>query len=142
MSEDWFFRERLHMAVQDGDLEEVKKLVYAGHDLDVFDDISNTPLHYAAESENIEIARYLLASGADPNANEEAKIGNTPLGQVAGNCSYEIAHLLIEAGANPTIPGWMQLTALHHASQRKKKEGQRVYDLLLRTAKKKFADKI
>lgn len=59
-------------------------------------------------------------------------------GAIAGNCDFEVAKLLINAGANPTIPGWMQITALHRAKTRKKPEGQRVYQLLLDAAKKKF----
>lgn len=56
----------------------------------------------------------LLAVGADVKPMMSV-IGNTPLREVAANCSYEVAKILIEAGADPTIPGWMQITALHQA---------------------------
>jgi len=46
-----------------------------------------------------------------------------------------MAKLLVDAGANPTIAG---LTALHHAKQRKKSEGQKIYSLLVNIAKRKF----
>ena len=55
---------------------------------------------------------------------------------MAADCSYEVAELLVRAGADPTINGWMQITALYRASQRKTEEGKRVYDLLLKSAKK------
>ena len=91
-----------------------------------------TPLHYAVMGGRLEVVRYLLSVGADVNVHEEGKIGETPLGCVAANCSYEMAELLVKVGANPTIPGWMQLTALDRARDRKKEEGRRVYALLLK----------
>jgi len=78
----------------------------------------------------------LLDSGANVNAHDERVIGNTPLGEVAGNCSLSVAKLLIGSGANPTIPGWMQLTALHKAQERKRPEGLRVAQLLEQAARK------
>jgi len=44
--------------------------------------------------------------------------------------SLAVATLLVDFGADPRIPGWMQLTALHKAEERKDQEGQRVYALL------------
>ena len=44
---------------------------------------------------------------------------------------YKVAELLIRVGATPIIPGWMQLTALYRAGNRKEGEGNRVYKLLL-----------
>jgi ankyrin repeat protein len=80
----------------------------------------------------------LLSVGANVNAYDEGRIGETPLGAVAESCSYEMAKLLVDAGANPAIKGWMGLTAIYRAKQRKKTEGQSVYDLLIETAKRKF----
>ena len=138
-SDEIFEREQLHEAAYDGDLKKVKELVEKGFKLNAFDyDLSRTPLHCAVIEGYIEVAQYILSVGADVNAHQEEKIGETPLGEVAANCSYEMAELLIKAGANPTITGWMGITALHSASKRKKKEGVRVYELLLETAKKKF----
>jgi ankyrin repeat protein len=131
-------RMRLHFAVQDGDLKEAKELVERGFDVNAFDEFTSTPLHCAVEGGHIEVARYLLSVGADVNSHLEEKAGDTPLGEVAGNCSYAMAELLIKGGGNPTITGWMGISALDRASKRKKKEGVRVYELLLETAKKKF----
>jgi ankyrin repeat protein len=136
---DWYQKEQLHIAADDGDLNRVKVLVESGYDVNAFDeDLSLTPLHYAVKNGHIEVVKYLLSVGANVNAHQEEKIGDTPLGEVAANCSYEMAEILVKAGANPTIPGWMQLTALDIARDRKKEEGRRVYKLLVETAKKKF----
>lgn len=139
MNDDWYEKEQLHFAAQDGDLERVKELIQEGYDINAFDqDLSWTPLHCAAQEGHIEVVKYLLSQGADVNAYEEEKIGETPLGQVAEECSYEMAETLIKAGADPTIQGWMQLTALYRASTRTNSEGMQVYELLLKTAKKQL----
>jgi ankyrin repeat protein len=133
----WFENEKLHFAAADGDLEKVRELVEEGFEVNAFDEgLSLTPLHYAVRGEHLEVAKYLLSVGADVNAHDEETIGETPLGDVAADCSYEVAELLVRAGADPTINGWMQITALYRASQRKTEEGKRVYDLLLKSAKK------
>ncbi len=136
---DWYQKEQLHFAADKGDLNKVKELIEKGFDINAFDeDLSFTPLHYAVLGKHLEVIKYLLTNGANINANKEEKIGETPLGEVAANCSYEMAELLVNAGANPTIPGWMQITALDQARDRKKEEGRRVYELLLKTAKNKY----
>jgi ankyrin repeat protein len=96
----------------------------------MFDEISKTPLHYAAESGHLDIMRVRVEAGADVNAHEEACIGNTPLRDVADECSLAVATFVVDSGADPRIPGWMQLTALHKADKRTDQEGQRVYALL------------
>lgn len=128
----------LNCAAQAGNEDLVKQLLQEGCPINAFDELGKTPLHYASRSEHIAVIKLLLEAGADINAHDESTIGDTPLGAIAGNCNFEVAKLLIDADANPTIPGWMQLTALHHAKKRKKPEGQRVYQLLLDVAQKKF----
>jgi len=44
--------------------------------------------------------------------------------------------LLVGAGANPSIEGWMKITPLQSTKERKGKEDRRVYELLLKEAKK------
>ena len=136
-------KEQLHFAADEGDIDKVKELIENGADINAFDeDLSFTPLHYAVTEKHIEVVKYLLSKGANVNAHQEEKIGETPLGEVEENCSYEMAEILIKAGANPIIKGWVQITALDQARDRKKEEGQRVYELLLKTAKNKFHHKV
>lgn len=137
MNDDWFEKEQLHFAAQEGDLEKVKALVGEGISINEFDaDLGWTPLHYAVNGEHFDVAAYLIEQGADVNAHREETIGETPLGQVAQTCSLEIAKLLIDAKANPTIAGGMQLTALARAAKRKTPEGIKVFELLKKTSKK------
>lgn len=128
--------DHLHWAAERGDIAAVKAFLAAGHDPNAFDDISFTPLHYAAREQHLEIIRLLLQSGANVNAHDEPRIGDTPLGYVAGSCSLGVAQALLTAGADPTIRGWMQLCALDRAKNRKKDEGRKVYALLCSAARK------
>jgi ankyrin repeat protein len=127
----------LHLASGEGDVAAVESLLQQGVDPNKFDDISCTPLHYAAENGHLEVVTLLLRAGADVNAQDEARAGDTPLGRIAGNCSFEVAEALVCAGADPTIRGWMQLSALDRAKNRKRPEGRSVYELLS-TAGRKF----
>jgi ankyrin repeat protein len=134
MEDEWFEKEQLHFAAQDGDLHRVKELVSNGYPINSFDKTGKTPLHYAAENEFLGVAKFLIEAGADANAHEEVTISNTPLAEIAANCSLAMATLLIEAGADPTIRGWMQLNALDRAKNRKRGDGPDVYQLLLKAA--------
>jgi ankyrin repeat protein len=126
--------EELRAASERGDLRTVERLISAGSDVNSFDELGMTALHYAVREEHTDVVEFLVKHGADVNAHHEESIGNTPLGEVAGNCSLAIATLLVNAGADPTIPGWMQLTALHKAAKRKRGDGPAVYQLLLKAA--------
>jgi ankyrin repeat protein len=128
-------REALGVAAQAGDLTRVKELVALGCPLDEFDDLGKTPLHHAVENEHEDVVAFLIESGADLNAHDERVIGNTPLGEVAGRCSLAMARLLLDAGADPTIRGWMQLSALDRARNRRRGDGPRVYELMLKFAR-------
>ena len=135
---DWFERERLHRAAADGDLDEVRRLVAAGHPLNAFDELAFTPLHHAATRGHVAIMRVLLAAGAGVDARDEARIGDTPLGAAAATCTLEVAQVLVEAGADPTVAGWMMNSALDRAARRKRPEGVRVHAYLQRAAQGRF----
>jgi ankyrin repeat protein len=125
----------LHAAAKSGNLEEVRFLILAGADVNSFDELGYTALHYAVREENLQIATCLLDAGCDVDAHDPQLISNTPLGDIAGNCSLEMARLLIRYGADPAIPGWMQMTALDRAKERKRGDGPAVYKLLAERAR-------
>jgi ankyrin repeat protein len=135
MTDEWREPYPLHVAVQGSTREQVEQLLAEGHGLDVFDEAGNTPLRYAALAGNLPMLRLLLAAGADVNAHHVASIGDTPLRAIASHCTYEVAQLLVEAGADPTIPGFMGITALHRAQERKRGDGPRVATLLEQAAR-------
>ncbi len=133
--DEQFEHQQLHFAAQSGDLNSVAQLLQEGRPVNAFDELGMTPLHYAVQGEHFELIEFLLRAGADVNAHDERMIGNTPLGEVVSTCSLRMAQLLVESGADPTIPGWMQLTPLDRAEQRKRKEqtgseAQAIYILL------------
>jgi ankyrin repeat protein len=97
----------------EGDLDLVRQLVESGVNLSEVNDIGHTALHNAIENDHIEIAAYLLRSGADPN--EEDSSRETPLthaihvyGDAArqmrqGRPSTAMISLLLANGADPNL---------------------------------------
>jgi ankyrin repeat protein len=132
--ENGYEQELLHFAAQHGDLAQIERLIVDGSDVNVFDSLGMTPLHWAAKGEHLNVVAFLIKHGADVNAHYEPSIGDTALGEVAGNCSFEMARILVDAGADPSIRGWMQLNALDRAKVRKQGDGPRVYALLTEAA--------
>ena len=102
--QDQFERERLHFAAQDGDVEEVVRLLAAGFGPNEFDDLGKTPLHYAAERGHLDVMKLLLSSGADVNAHDERVIGNTPLREVADACGLRLRRFLWTQVQIPPLP--------------------------------------
>lgn len=112
----------------------VRQLIGEGWDINLIDDIGETPLHCAVGEKKIEAARILLDSGADPNLRDVVNNGYTPLDSVVNKCSVEMAKLLLSFGADPTIKTWMNVSALERADQRSNDDP--VYQLLARWRKK------
>ncbi len=120
----------------------MQELLGGGSPVNAFDELGKTPLHYAVLGEHFAVVDYLLRHGADVNAHDERVIGDTPLGEAAGTCSLRMARLLVAAGADPTAQGWMRLSALDRAKQRRRSEGtgsegQAVYAFLSEAARKR-----
>lgn len=76
-------------------------------------DAKSTPLHHAAETNNLATIRILLNAGE--NADAVNSIGRTPLHETK---SVEAARLLLDAGANPFIPDDAGNTAFEHQVRR------------------------
>ena len=58
-----------------------------------------TPLHWAASSDDVEVARALIDHGADIEAPGASIAGGTPLDDAVGYGCWQVARLLVERGA-------------------------------------------
>ena len=86
----------IHKAVEEGNIEAVKKFLAAGIDVNAKAFITgSTPLHIAATKEVVEL---LIAKDADVNAKD--KYDMTPLHPAAGRGHKEVVELLIAGGAD------------------------------------------
>ena len=88
---------QLLIAVQNGNLAEVRSLLSQATDVNVRDEYGWTPILWAAMNGHTDVVRLLLASGANPNTRN--KYGWTPLMWAAGQGYSEIVRSLIASGA-------------------------------------------
>jgi ankyrin repeat protein len=93
----------LHAAAQAGDMEEVRRLLATGQDLNARDAEGNTPLHLAAFNGQLDAVIALLAAGADANAQDAQ--GWTPIFKAAYNhemdCGFApVVQALADAGGD------------------------------------------
>jgi len=100
----------LRQAIEDGDLNGVHLFIQCNKALlNVLDKSGYTPLHYAAYYGQLEIARYLVAEGADLNTatltHQDMKFsGMTAMDILLQNQNHDpVAILLLEAGANISL---------------------------------------
>lgn len=91
----------LSIAVMDGNLDEVNRLIADGADLDEQDYYGETALAQATYNADVEMLEVLLEAGADPNITDE--YGTTPLINTLYYRDYESAAILLEHGADPEI---------------------------------------
>ena len=93
--------EKLYSASEEGEAEEVRRLVH-NHAVDVnfeMGQLLTTPLIEAARKGHIEIVQTLLHAGADINRASASQWRHTPLILAVYNNHYEIVKLLLDAGA-------------------------------------------
>jgi len=83
--------------------EVVKLLISAGADPDApthgRDGFTETPLHWAASSDDADVAAALIDSGADLEAPGGSIAGSTPLANAVGYGCWQVARLLVARGA-------------------------------------------
>ena len=117
--------EKLIRAANVGYLEEIKRLIKSGADVNVADNQGRTALHAAAGtslylSKNTEVVKMLIAEGADVNAADNQ--GRTALHAAAGTSLYlskntEVVKMLIAKGADVNAADNQGRTALHIAAE-------------------------
>ena len=76
-TEDQSYVKMLHQVVRDHDLEEIRKMLTEGTDVNEKDWLGYAPLHWAFYFGYLDVAELLLDNGADPNLKSDT--GRTPL---------------------------------------------------------------
>jgi hypothetical protein len=61
---------------------------------------AETPLHWAASSDDVEVARVLIDGGANIDATGASLGGGTPLDDAVGYGCWQVARLLVDRGAS------------------------------------------
>jgi len=89
---------QLVATLQDEDLDEARRLIEVGADVNTFVDGDGTPLVIAAGSGELALVELLIAHGA--NVNQAAPGDGNPLIAASANGHLEIVQLLIERGAD------------------------------------------
>ncbi|MDD5218439.1 MAG: ankyrin repeat domain-containing protein [Candidatus Omnitrophica bacterium] len=103
----------LHMAVENGDVAQVRDLIARGASVNAVTDFGETPLHFVdrredvAMSKKIEIVNQLIGAGADVNARMDDD-GRSALFFV----TRPIAEVLVPAGADVNLKSNSGMTAV------------------------------
>jgi len=131
-------RTPLHMFGMEYRRDEYLALLASGeYDVNAQDADGKTPLHYAAEQQQVEIVSALLDAGADPNI-PEIHYGNTPLVTAifwVDETGAAVEKMLAK-GADPTIADHKGSTPLDLARGTSKPANQRLLPLIEEAAKK------
>ena len=92
-------------AVDSGDMEEARRMIDAGADVNMRYRFGWTALYIAADSrgEKSELVELLLQAGADPNIASEN--GRTPLSIFVSERNKPMVRLLLDYGADPNVVG-------------------------------------
>ena len=105
--------------IETNDLKKVALALNLGLGVDAKFKCNYTPLHWAVRKDNLEITKFLIASGA--NVNSKDLLDRLPLHFAV---SVAIAELLISAGSDVNAKGYMGLSSLGWAVRRGNKEMQ------------------
>ena len=102
---------QLASAVKNGDAGAVKALLARKADVNAAAADSSTPLHWAVETNNLEIANLLLAAGANANGSTRYKV--TPLALAAENGNAALIDRLLQAGAEPSSGPFISMSGVN-----------------------------
>jgi len=96
----------LNQAIVREDLDQVKKLIKEGNDVD-YQYNGRNALHTACDKDSPVMVELILNAGADVNSISEEGIGRTPLqivlGDVMQDDSPQLVELLLKGGADPNL---------------------------------------
>jgi ankyrin repeat protein len=114
-----------------GQWEEIARfLIDAGADVTMVDEsLGYTPLHTACQRGNLEIAKMIIAAGADPNVTDVN--GVTPLRLAIGSDNVELIRLLLRAGADVNINDVANQSPLYWAIQGEGDNKMEIVQILL-----------
>jgi ankyrin repeat protein len=87
----------LYRAIHTGDLDQIKRHIFSGTDLNQAGPEGDFPLHVAARRGRVVIARELLANGAQVDARNG--VGHTPLQVALIEGKTQVAEVLLAQGA-------------------------------------------
>ncbi|XP_076298784.1 uncharacterized protein LOC143217929 isoform X2 [Lasioglossum baleicum] len=115
-------KQKLFEAIERNNIGDVKELINHGVSIDAKNNDGQTPLHYAAKSDKLEVVKYLIEKkGA--NVNVKDNDGQTPLHYAAKSDKLEVVKYLIEKkGANVNVKDNDGQTPLHSAAKSDKLE--------------------
>ncbi|XP_046984093.1 serine/threonine-protein phosphatase 6 regulatory ankyrin repeat subunit B-like [Schistocerca americana] len=111
--DDEMLAEELIEAAEDGDEQEVRKLIAAGAPLNAKDDSGDSALHCAVLEGHVEVVRCLVYEGA--NVNIRNSIRQTPLHYASFRGHVEVIWVLLGASAHIDAQDHKEQTPLHVA---------------------------
>jgi len=110
----------LHLAAQQGKLEQLRLLISRGADVGATDRERMTPLHFAVQEEHVEVLRELLGSGADADLRD--RNGNAPLHLAINHERPQFLRILLNHGADVEAQDRDRQTPLHVAINQRKND--------------------
>ena len=128
---------QLHVAVKQGNVEKVKRLLTQGMDVNSLSSFGYTPLHISAGLDKRRVTKLLVINGAKINARDLS--GRTPLHLSARRGHLSMVKFLLSQGANPSIRDRSNRTPADIARQYNVND--KVVDLLESESKNKRAKK-